>query len=214
MKGLIIKEFIMFKKHLFTFGLIILVFSVTAIFAENSLYLILPVFLSILPVNFMALDEQSKWNQYSLALPYGRKNIVSSKYIFSFILTLISMMILTVVYIISHFINSEAGINLTYLLFWSFVMGNIYPAIMIPLAFKFNATNSRTILLVINCIFGGIVGGATTILVSLDNKVTIYKTLFKLFNSPILPVVIIAAIILLYFISWAIVVKIYEKREL
>ncbi|MDE5854161.1 MAG: ABC-2 transporter permease, partial [Ruminococcus sp.] len=71
MKGLIIKEFIMFKKHLFTFGLIILVFSVTSIFAENSLYLILPVFLSILPVNFMALDEQSKWNQYSLALPYG-----------------------------------------------------------------------------------------------------------------------------------------------
>ena len=214
MKGLIIKEFIMFKKQLFTFGIIILVFSVTAIFAENSFSLILPVSLSILPVNFMTLDEHSKWNQYSLALPYGRKNIVSSKYIFSFILTLISMMILTVVYIISHFINSEAGINLTYLLFWSFVMGNIYPAIMIPLAFKFNATNSRTILLVINCIFGGIVGGATTILVSLDNKVTIYKTLFKLFNSPILPVVIIAAIILLYFISWAIAVKIYEKREL
>lgn len=217
MKGLITKELIMLKKQWISLTLMIIAFSASAIFGEISFALILPVIMSIFPINLTAMDEQSKWQQYAIALPYGRKTIVSSKYVFYIINTLISMVILTVVYIISCIVNKETGISLMSLLFSGLVMGNIYPLIMLPLVFKFNSTTGRTILMIISCIFGGLIGGTTSMLLASDdiiNDIIGNEAIINIFTSPLIPVVIIAVVIVLYLISWQISVRIYEKRDL
>lgn len=215
MKGLIIKELIALKKQWFPLMLIVGGFSISAVGEGNfSFALFIPVVMSILPINLMALDEQCKWQPYAIALPYGRKNIVSSKYVFYIINTLISMALLTVLYIISSVINSETVISLPVLLIAGLIVGNVYPLIMLPLTFKFNSTTGRTILIVISMIFGGIIGGLASALVFTGNETVVFETGADIFNSPFLPVVIIAVIAVLYLISWAISVKIYEKRDL
>lgn len=213
MKGLVLKELIMLKKQWLILSIIAIAFSLSSISGEKSMFiLIIAVFLSILPVNFMTQDEISKWQQYSLALPYGRKNIVSSKYVFTFILSLISMAVITIVHIVSYFVNSESVFNLPVLLVLCFLVGNIYPLIMLPLAFRFNYTNRRMILMVINCCIGGAVGGGTSIL--LYKAGPLYKNLINIFSSPFIPFVIIAVVVVIYLISWCISVKVYEKKDL
>lgn len=212
MKGLITKEFIMMKKQWFSLTIMIIGFSVSAGFGDIMVALVLPVVMSIFPINLMALDEQSKWQQYVIALPYGRKTIVSSKYALYVINTLISMAILTIVYIISCIANQETDISLPSLLFSGLVMGSIYPLIMLPLIFKFNSTKSRNILIITSCLFGGFAVGAISII--LDDDSVISETIINIFTSPLLPFIIIAVLAVLYLISWAISVRIYEKRDL
>lgn len=216
MKGLITKELIMLKKQGRSFAFIAVIFSAVSIFNDISFAFLLPVIMSIIPINMMALDEQSKWQQYAITLPYGRKNIVTSKYIFYVINTLISMAVLTIVYIISSVVKPETEISLTFMLIGGLVAGNVYPLIMLPLTFRFNSATGRTILIVASMTFGGIVGGLTSALAfqEIDGETNINETLINIFNSPFLPVVIIAVIAVLYLISWAISVKIYEKRDL
>lgn len=217
MKGLIIKELIALKKQWFPLMLIVGGFSISAVGEGNfSFALFIPVVMSILPINSMALDEQCKWQAYAIAMPYGRKNIVSSKYVFYIINTLISMSLLTVIYIISDIIHSEISISLPVLLISGLISGSVYPLIMLPLTFKFNSTTGRTILIVISMIFGGIIGALTSIIVfqEIDGETIAVETVVNAFNSPLLPIVIIAIIAVLYLISWTISVKIYEKRDL
>lgn len=215
MKGLILKDLIMLKKQWISYLFMVGGFAVASI-GNISFGLIMTVIMSILPINMMSLDEMSRWQQYAVVLPYGRKNIVSSKYIFYVMNTLFSMAILTIIYIISSIVKPETEISLPIILIGGLVAGNIYPLIMLPLVFKFNSSTGRTILIIISMIFGGIIGGLTSALAfqEIDGETNINETLINIFNSPFLPVVIIAVIAVLYLISWAISVKIYEKRDL
>lgn len=215
MKGLIIKDIIMLKKQWLSYLLIIVGFSVASV-GDISFSLVLPVIMSIVPINLMALDEQSKWQTYAIALPYGRKNIVTSKYIFYVINTLLSMAILTAVYIISCIIKPETVVSLPSMLMAGLIAGNFYPLIMLPLTFKFNSATGRTILIVISMIFGGIIGGMTSAFIfqEIDSETSAVEKIADTINSSFLPLVIIAVIAILYLISWAISVRIYEKRDL
>lgn len=215
MKGLILKDLIMLKKQWISYLFMVGGFAVASI-GNISFGLIMTVIMSILPINMMSLDEMSRWQQYAVVLPYGRKNIVSSKYIFYVMNTLFSMAILTIIYIISSIVKPETEISLPIILIGGLIAGNIYPLIMLPLVFKFNSSTGRTILIIISMIFGGIIGGLTSALAfqEIDGETNINETLINIFNSPFLPVVIIAVIAVLYLISWAISVKIYEKRDL
>lgn len=215
MKGLILKDLIMLKKQWISYLFMVGGFAVASI-GNISFGLIMTVIMSIVPINMMSLDEMSRWQQYAVVLPYGRKNIVSSKYIFYVMNTLFSMAILTIIYIISSIVKPETEISLPIILIGGLIAGNIYPLIMLPLVFKFNSSTGRTILIIISMIFGGIIGGLTSALAfqEIDGETNINETLINIFNSPFLPVVIIAVIAVLYLISWAISVKIYEKRDL
>ena len=91
MKGLITKELIALKKQLFILSILIIAFSAASIWGELSFCMVIPMFLSIFSINSLTMDEQSKWQQYSISLPYSRKTIVSSKYVTTLIVLTISV---------------------------------------------------------------------------------------------------------------------------
>lgn len=210
MKGLLTKEFIMLKKQWFVISLFVLMFGIVGIVSGTpSMMLMIPLFMSVYQSNILA-DEMSKWQQYAVVLPYGRKNIISSKYLYIAIIALCSTLFITLCYTISALIG-RISCSLSECLIisiCSLVTGLVYPAIILPLSYKFNSDKGRFLLMIINGSFGGIFA-----VFSINENV--YNSFLGLVDIvKFLPFIALALVVILYIISWQISVKIYEKREL
>lgn len=209
MKGLLLKELIMFRKSCFSIIILIGTFTLIGIFSgEPQMLLIVSLFMSIWSFSFLNMDEVSRWKQYSIALPYGRKKIVSSKYLMMLILDAFSIVLISICYLISVVIG-KTGFSVDFMLmliFLSVIMGLVYPIIILPLNYKFNTEKSRLILMIINGAMGAIsvmVMQSSIISVNTLNDIAEY-----------IPLIVLVAVALLFVGSWALSVKIYEKKDL
>ena len=74
MKGLLLKDAYMAAKYCRAYLLIVAVFLIAAPFSGDNLFLMMyPCILaSMVPVNLLAYDAQSKWEQYAGTLPCSR----------------------------------------------------------------------------------------------------------------------------------------------
>lgn len=208
MKGLIVKELIEVKKRWIITTIMILVFSICSITGALPTCLILPMLLSAVVFGSFVHEEQSKWRQYAIVMPYGRKKYVSSKYLMQILSLLFSMVIIAVLWVISSVKNEvfDTGL-LAVLLLSACVVGLIYPLIIFPVTMAFSSSTSRFIFLFLN----GVIGGLSGITITDDNIINAVST-SKI--TSITPFIILAVIIALYLLSWVLSIKIYEKRDL
>ena len=208
MKGLLLKELFMLRKSWFAITILTVTFAVVGIFSgETGMLLIVPLFMSVWSVSFMNMDEISKWQQYSLALPYGRRKIVSSKYLMILILNTLSIVFIIIAYLISIALGKNgfsADLLLTLILL-SLIMGIVYPSLLLPLVYKLNTEKGRMVLMIIN----GIVGGASVAFM----QTSVFGDIFGSISG-FLPFIIIAVVAVLYMLSWQLSVRIYKKRDL
>ncbi len=210
MKGLLLKELIMLKKGAATLLIFLGCFGLIGPSGNPTMLLMIPLFSAILLYGHINYDEQSKWQQYSIALPYGRKMIVSAKYAAMAIGAVVSTVLVVLLYGVTVAIG-KAEFSLKDLvghLVLSLAIGIVYPSFFLPLAYKFNSEKGRTIMLFLNGASGAI---AVFLLSAIDGT----GILAKLSNyTNILPYIAIAAVLVLFALSWLISVKIYEKRDL
>lgn len=208
MKGLIIKELIEFKKRWIITAIMILVFSVYSIIAALPICLILTPFFSAVVFGSFIHEEQSKWRQYSIVMPYGRKKYVSSKYLAQIMSLLFSMVIIAVLWVISSVKNGifDAGL-LVVLLVSACVAGLIYPLVIFPITMAFSSNTGRLFFSILNGAIGGFIGVTITD-ESFINTVSTSKI------TSITPFIILAVIAAVYLLSWILSIKIYEKRDL
>ena len=90
----------------------------------------------------------------------------------------------------------------------SLAIGIIYPTFFLPLAYKFNSEKGRLIMMFLN-------GASGAIVVFLLSVIEATGIVAKLSNyTNILPYIAVAAVLVLFALSWIISVKIYEKRDL
>lgn len=210
MKGLLLKELLMVKQRLIVFVLFIIMFIGWSVMGMVAIAPMISVFLAMFLVGHINYDEQSKWQVYSIALPYGRKTIVSSKYATMAISALFSTLIAIGCYIFTTF-KDETFFTAKMLVVYvaiTIALGLLYPALILPLTYKFNSEKGRMVMIFINVAMGGLVGFAVT---SSSSATTIFIKLSQ--YSSILPYIGVAAAILLFMFSWFISVKIYEKKE-
>lgn len=209
MKGLLLKEFLMLKKGWVTLVIFFIAFGIGGI-GNDFMCFMLPLFIAILLYGHINYDEQSKWQQYSIVLPYGRKMIVSSKYAAMAIGAVVSTVLVVLLYGVTVAIGkAEFSLNdLVGHLVLSLAIGIVYPAFFLPLAYKFNSEKGRTIMLFLN----GAVGACSVFLLSTIEATGILAKLSNYTN--ILPYIAVAAVLVLFALSWIISVKIYEKRDL
>lgn len=87
MRGLLIKDICaLWKQARFMLVLVLAYIVIGAWKPENSFWAAFSVlFMSMLPINALGLDERCKWNQYALMLPCSRKDMVLEKYILGLI---------------------------------------------------------------------------------------------------------------------------------
>lgn len=209
MKGLLIKEFIMFRKNCIT-PIIFLIFIMFAgIMGQSQMIVFAPVFISIIPSSYMTFDETSRWDIYSLIIPEKRSNIVSSKYIFTLILISISIIFAALSGFIGLNINKENEFvwsSFLSLIESLIIVGLIFPMVILPFNFKLGTAKAR----IAAMIFAGFIGGSASVFVNSEelNLALIFSDM-----GGLVKIIIAAAVAMLFLISWGLSIIFYKKRE-
>lgn len=210
MKGLLIKEFIMFRKNCIAPIIFLIFIMFVGIMGQYQMIVFAPIFISIIPSSYMTFDETSKWDIYSLIIPIKRSNIVSSKYIFTLILISISIILAALSGFIGLNIDKENEFvwsSFLSLIEALIIVGLIFPMVILPFNFKLGTAKAR----IATMIFAGFIGGSAAIFA---NSEELYLALIFSDMSGWVKIIIAAAVAMLFLISWELSILFYNKREL
>lgn len=162
MKGLLIKDVLLTTKvQGKVFGALILFAIVMTFATENTFFIVsyLTFICSIFSINAIAYDEFGNGYSFLFTLPVDVKNYVTSKYIFSVIMTVasavISFLIASVVSVVKGKGGEIAEYGIPTLGIVALVF--VYLAILIPLELKFGSEKSRMLIF-------GVIGGSMAVI--------------------------------------------------
>ena len=141
MKGLLLKDFINQKSQLKIY-LFILVFWVIVAYINKGTNM-MPIFFTMLAlistINAVAYDDRGKFNSYAVCMPISKFEIVFTKYLCNFIVTVVGIGFSFVVY---YIISGDFVENLLTCLA-AFSASLIFAAIILPIIFKFGLEKAR-----------------------------------------------------------------------
>lgn len=162
MKGLLIKDVLLTTKvQGKVFGVLILFAIVMTFATENTFFIVsyLTFICSIFSINAIAYDEFGNGYSFLFTLPVDVKNYVTSKYIFSVIMTVasavISFLIVSVVSVVKGKGGEIAEYGIPTLGIVALVF--VYLTILIPLELKFGSEKSRMLIF-------GVIGGSMAVI--------------------------------------------------
>ncbi|MCH5321684.1 MAG: ABC-2 transporter permease [Eubacterium sp.] len=207
MKGLLIKDFMLVKKHCFLTILISIGFFAMSLLSKISmvfLYYSITI-VSIISMTTIAYDETYKWNKYELILPISRKTVVSEKYLFSLILVLPMIIIEAIIYLL---VSGLPITDIFSLMSMMLLCGVILPIVVLPIVFKFGYIKGR----IVNMIIIALIAASIS---AISGKNMLNGALLEGAFIPLKNAVLFAVIsVILMIVSFLISVKVYQKREL
>ena len=147
MKGLLLKDWYMMRKHCRSYLLIAAVFIVVSLYSNDNLFFIFyPCLLcGMIPVNLLGYDERSRWMQYSGTLPYTKTQIVSAKYLIG-LLAQVTILIVTGIAqgvkmtVAGNFVFGEFVVLMLLML----IVATLTSSISLPFIFKLGVEKGRT----------------------------------------------------------------------
>lgn len=210
MKGLILKDAILIKKYCIFHFLISIIFFIISVIGSsveksnlNFTYYAVAM-ISIIPITISAYDEQSKWNVYEASLPLSRKQIVFEKYILTALIVVpVSFIYTIILFTLKGGDLSKAIINFTVML----LFGLISPCVVLPIIYKFGYLKGRIINLIIIALIMAI--ASVSAVTSTSENQPDFSVLLGSFTEPLL----LAAAVIIFVLSAAISVSIYNKKE-
>ena len=146
MTGLITKDFLVMRKSLKSYLLIMALYAVMAwldILNYGFIITFIQVMLMVLPITAFAYDEQSKWDRYAMSLPLGRGRVVGARYLFVLALTLATTAIGLATTAILALAREADPVEMILTLEVSTTIGLLVPAIILPLCYKLGAERAR-----------------------------------------------------------------------
>lgn len=211
MRGLLAKEWCVIAKTGASTLYLILVIAAFGILGDMyAMFAYVALFLGVVPVNYMAFDETSRWQQYALAMPYTRRMIVSAKYITMLMLAAAATVITAVGLFIGMRKNGvfSTEIYMIYLTV-TLVIGILLPSVAFPFNFKFGTAKGRLIMVIACCSLAGFMG--VWFNTYYDSSAAAQFRELSVFT--VIPSVLLAAAIICA-LSWFISVQVYEKKDL
>lgn len=158
MKGLLLKDYYMFMKYCRMYLLIAAIFGVCSLNRSNIFTMAYPAVLcGITAVSLIGYDEKSRWQQFCETLPYTRKQVVTSKYMFSLILIAGLSVLFAVAHALAGIVSGQLNgmwVLDVFGLIWS--VGHLFCAIILPFIFKYGSEKGRLMyiaVVVIFCVF-------------------------------------------------------------
>lgn len=209
MKGLLLKDAYMAAKYCRAYLLIVAVFLIAAPFSGDNLFLMMyPCILaSMVPVNLLAYDAQSKWEQYAGTLPCSRAQLVSAKYLIGLFASCGVLVLIALVQGIRMAVGSIPVQALGSLMAMSLISSFVVPAITLPLIFRFGPEKGRILYMVVVGIACGI-----SAVVSITQSPTLFSREIST-ELPVLGLICLAAAVV-YGASWYLSILFYKMREL
>ena len=171
MTGLILKDFLILRKTLRSYLLILIVYAGIAFsgaWSADIVGVLMVVMVMMLPMNVFAYDKQCQWDTYGLALPVGRTKTVAARYVCVLLLCLFSAAFSAVLGVVLNLMGRmEEGLA-EYLVTCAVVLivGMTINSIMLPLLYKFGSERARImfygvlgVIVLLGVIFFGPLGG-------------------------------------------------------
>lgn len=218
-KGLIIKDILQLKNYRKTLVVFILIFMLVSISEidgiGNMLALMLTLAFAMFSMASFNYDELNKTDRYILTLPITRRQVVLSKYIFVIYSTLIGSIIGTVIgFILTSLVNKQiSNIGEIITIGLGGMMGiGLIEAIQIPCIYKWGAEKGRIQMVLITALVIALTGVIEFIVKKVNIQFPV-NNFFDIFNK-FLPVIFIVTTIIIYYISFKIAYKIYNKKEI
>ena len=146
MTGLITKDFLVMRKMLRSYLLVIVVYTILAyldFFDYSFIITFVQVALSVLPISAFAYDEQSKWDRYAISLPLGRNRVVGARYLFVLLLTLFTVAMGLAGTALLYLVQQADPLEMFVTLMVSTTIGLLIPTILLPLSYKLGAERAR-----------------------------------------------------------------------
>lgn len=146
MTGLIMKDYLVLRKALGSYLLIMAIYAVLAfmdIFQFGFIFSFTSIVLMTLPLSAFAYDEQAKWDRYAFSLPIGRGAVVRARYLFVLTLSLAALAIGAAATAALSLAGLEEPVELILTLLVSTALGLLIPAIILPLSYKLGPERAR-----------------------------------------------------------------------
>ena len=201
MGGLILKDLYGLKQQLKIYIIIAVVWLLIAVTTRDMSFFsgLVMMFTFLVPITSLAYDEKSRFDAYALTMPVKRSDIVLSKY-------LLSLICGTVCALAGFFVNVicmndifETAVATLILL----CVGIFFSSIVLPLLFRFGVEKGRTIMMAVLLL--------PVILALLFSKFDVAIPENEFIKYSLLFVPVITAVV--FFVSFQISKKIYEKKE-
>lgn len=207
MKGLLLKDLYMTKKHLKSWMFMMLVFiGASCLDSDTMFFVFYPCMLSgMIPVSLLGYDERSKWDVYAGTLPCTKAQIVSAKYLIGLVVHG-GVLLLTAITqgIRMAMTNSFLWNDYLALLGMLVMLGCASAAITLPFMFKFGVEKGR----MAYYIMVGVISGCSALLPRYFEPAMDQVSMNGVFT------VAMAIVVGLYALSWYLSIRFYEKREL
>ena len=205
MKGLLIKDFYAVVTQLKIFIILIIVSALIPGYPMGAFTM---VYVALLPINALAWDEQSKWDNLARMMPYSKFDLVFSKYIIGYISILSAAVLCTGFAFVYSFFPSSEPLNISSVVMFacSGAGGLLLMALNLPLMFRLGVEKGRLLF--------GIMVGVSCVLIAVANGIIgDGKELFTQIPPSGIIAAVIAALVLINAVSVMLSMKWYGKRE-
>ena len=152
MKGLLLKDFCILKKHMKLMVVFVIFYAIWAVAAKMPTMMgTMVILLSIMmPISSMSYDEAGQWYRYAFSLPIPRRTLVLSKYVLGFLVSLGGLVVSAIGNIIVLSLTNGENAWESWLTIIGFLeLGVIFLSIIIPILFKYGVEKGRLFIVVI-----------------------------------------------------------------
>lgn len=215
-KGLIIKDLLQLKAYKKNFILSLAIYVALIYFNRDSQDIafigisMITFLFSLYAISTFNYDEKTNTDKFILTMPLSRNTTVLSKYIFLIISIIVGIILGTIIcYIMSvlNIINLIAVKDIVIYFMGLIFALSLMQCIQVPCIYKYGAEKGRMQIYIIMMIIFVLIGGIYYLFPKID-----LGFMNKLEN--IIPFILMAIIILNYYLSYKISCKIYNKKDI
>lgn len=209
MKALLLKDFYQTKKYCRSYLLIVAVFTAVTIVSPEFFFFSAYVCMitGMLPVTLMAYDERSKWNNFTGALPYGKAEIVLSKYLIGLLMQIAVVIASLLIKIAAKGFNGILNDILVYI--YSISVTLVMVGIVMPFLFWLGVEKGRIAYFALVGTMFGLIFLTTNTTDGNDASLAIFEN-----ASPLTACAVLIGALILYSVSGLISTAIYKKHEI
>ncbi len=207
MKGLLVKDIYVISKYAKTYLVIFGFYAVFSFYTGDTGFLsgMTVLLAALMTITSFSYDDLAKWDKYARSLPVTKREIVLSKYLLGFVLTVAGAILSLVGTALFHLIDKN-GTLLPEQLATSYALSAlavVFLCILLPLIFRFGVEKSRLMMFAVFLI--------PTLAVVALSKMNVQmptedQLMLALKVSPVILVVLVA-------LSFLISCRIYRNRE-
>ena len=146
MIGLITKDFLVMRKALKSYVLLMGIYIILAyldFFDYSFIITFIQMVLAVMPISAFAYDEQAKWDRYAMSLPLGRRGVVGARYLFVLGLTRFTVAAGLAGTALLYLVHQADPLEMFVTLMVSTTIGLLIPTILLPLSYKLGAERAR-----------------------------------------------------------------------